>query len=123
VVPDGTLFLAEPLDLAERIEGDLGCTAAPIGLARSCPMWRWTPISEGIRFDGHTLIVRIRMPFQRRGRKRIVAPNGSGLTVATKPQPDGALMEAHARAWRWQKLLDDGVDTSVIEIAEAERLN
>jgi hypothetical protein len=25
-------------------------------------------------------------------------------------------------AWRWQKLLDDGVYTSVTEIAEAERI-
>jgi hypothetical protein len=39
---------------------------------------------------------------------------------ATKPQPDGALVKALARAWRWQKLLDDDVYTSVAEIAEAE---
>jgi hypothetical protein len=86
-------------------------------------MWRWTPISEGIRFDGHTLVVRIRMPFQRRGRKHIVAPNGSGFTVATKPQPDGALMKALGRAWRWQKLLDDGVHGSVSEIGDAESIS
>ena len=39
---------------------------------------------------------------------------------ATKPQPDGTLVKALARAWRWQKLLDDDVYTSVTEIAEAE---
>ena len=27
----------------------------------------------------------------------------------TKPQPDGVLVKALARAWRWQKLLDKGV--------------
>jgi hypothetical protein len=39
---------------------------------------------------------------------------------ATKPQPAGALVNALARAWRWQKLLDDDVYTSVTEIAEVE---
>jgi hypothetical protein len=61
------------------------------------------------------------MRFQRRGgRKQIVAPDGRELAPSTKPQPDGTLVKALARAWRWQKLLDDGVYTSVTEIAEAE---
>jgi hypothetical protein len=34
----------------------------------------------------------------------------------TKPQPDGTLVKALARAWRWQRLLDEGLDTSVSEI-------
>jgi len=71
--------------------------------------------------DGSTLVVRIPMRFQRRGgRKRIVAPDGSEIVPTSKPQPDGTLVKALARAWRWQKLLDDGVYTSVTEIAEAE---
>ena len=56
------------------------------------------------------------------GRKRILAPDGSELTPPTKPQPDGVLVKALARAWRWQKLLDRGVYSSVTEIAEAERI-
>ena len=87
-------------------------------------MWRWTPISEGIRFDGHTLVVRIPMRFQRRGgRKRIVAPDGSAIVPSSKPQPDGTLIKALARAWRWQRLLDDGVYTSVSEIGDAENIS
>jgi hypothetical protein len=44
------------------------------------------------RLDGDTLVARIPMRFQHRGgRKRIVAP-------------DGTLVKALARAWRWQKL-------------------
>jgi hypothetical protein len=39
-----------------------------------------------------------------------------------QPQPDGVLPKALARAWRWQKLLDGGVYTSVTEIAEAEKI-
>ena len=56
------------------------------------------------------------------GRKRILAPDGSELTPPTKPQPDGVLVKALARAWRLQKLLDRGVYTSVTEIAEAEKV-
>ena len=59
------------------------------------------------RLDGSTLIVRIPMRYQRRGgRKRIVAPDGSAILPATKPQPDGTLVKALARAWRWQRLLE-----------------
>jgi hypothetical protein len=76
------------------------------------------------RLDGTTLVVRIPMRFQRRGgRKRIVAPDGSELTPTSKPQPDGTLVKALARAWRWQKLLDEGVYTSVSEIGETENIS
>jgi hypothetical protein len=39
---------------------------------------------------------------------------------SSKPQPDGTLIKALARAWRWQRLLDEGVYTSITEISEAE---
>jgi hypothetical protein len=74
--------------------------------------------------DGSTLVVRIPMRFQRRGgRKRIVAPDGTELAPATRPQPDGTLAKALARAWRWQKLLDDGVYASVSDIGDAENIS
>jgi hypothetical protein len=73
------------------------------------------------RLGGSTLVVRIPMRFQRRGgRKRIVAPDGSELVPINKPQPDGTLVKALARAWRWQRLLDESVYTSVTEISEVE---
>jgi hypothetical protein len=76
------------------------------------------------RLDGSTLIVRIPMRFQRRGgRKRIVAPDGSEIVSATKPQPDGTLGKALARAWRWQRMLDVDVYIWVSEIAEAEGIS
>jgi hypothetical protein len=76
------------------------------------------------RFDGSTLVVRIPMRFQRRGgRKRIVAPDGGELALATKPQPDGTLVKALARAWRWQRMLEEGVYTSVSEIGDAENIS
>ena len=76
------------------------------------------------RLEGGTLVVRIPMRLGRqRGRKRILAPDGSELTPPTKPQPDGVLVKALARAWRWQKLLDRGVYGSVTEIAETEKIS
>jgi len=52
-----------------------------------------------------------------------LAPDGSELTPPTRPQPDGVLIKALARAWRWQKLLDRGAYGSATEIAEAERIS
>jgi hypothetical protein len=50
------------------------------------------------------------MRFQRRGgRERIVVPDGTQLTPATRPRPDGSPVRALPRAWRWQRMLDGGV--------------
>ena len=76
------------------------------------------------RLDGTTLVLRIPMRFQRRGgRKRIVAPDGCAIVPSSKPQPDGTLMKALARAWRWQRMLDDGVYASVSDIGDAENIS
>jgi hypothetical protein len=76
------------------------------------------------RLDRSTLIVRIPMRFQRRGgRKRIMAPDGNEIARTTKPQPDGTLVKALARAWRWQRMLDEGVYASVSEIGDAENIS
>ena len=49
------------------------------------------------RLEGGTLVVRILMRLgKQRGRKRILAPDGSELTPPTKPQSDGVLV----RRWR-----------------------
>ena len=70
------------------------------------------------------LVVRIPRRFQRRGgRKRIVAPDGSEIVPALKPQPDGTLLKALARAWRWQRMLNDGVYASVSDIGDAENIS
>jgi hypothetical protein len=80
--------------------------------------------SAETRLDGTTLVVRIPMKFQRRGgRKRIVAPDGSQIVPTSKPKPDGTLVKALARAWRWQRMLDDGVYTTVSDIGDAENIS
>jgi hypothetical protein len=80
--------------------------------------------STETRLDGSTLIVRIPTRFQRRGgRKRIVAPDGSELVPATKPQPDGTLVKALARAHRWQRVLESGECGTLAELSAAERIS
>jgi hypothetical protein len=75
------------------------------------------------RLDGSTL-VRIPMQFQRRGgRKRIVAPDGSQIVPTSKPQPDGTLVKAFARAWRWQRVLESGENGTLAELSAAERIS
>jgi hypothetical protein len=65
----------------------------------------------------------IPMRFQRRGgRKRIVAPDGSELTPSSNPQANGTLVKALVRAWRCQRMLDEGVYTSASQMAEAESI-
>jgi hypothetical protein len=64
------------------------------------------------------------MRFQRRGgRKRIVAPDGSEIVPTSKPQPDGTLVKALARAHRWQRMLETGEHQTLADLADAERIN
>jgi hypothetical protein len=80
--------------------------------------------SAETRLDGTTLVVRIPMRFQRRGgRKRIVAPDGSEIVLTSKPQPDGTLIKALARAHRWQRVLESGEYGTLAELADAERIS
>jgi hypothetical protein len=72
-------------------------------------------------FDGRTLTVFVPMKFEKRGaRKRIVAPDGTALAPVARPQPNGRLMTALVRAWRWRKLIEAGKYASVREAARAE---
>jgi hypothetical protein len=69
-------------------------------------------------------VARIPMRFRcHGGRKRIVAPDGSAIVLSAAPQPDGTLVKALARAWRWQRMLDEGIYTSVSEIGDAENIS
>ena len=71
-----------------------------------------------------SLVLRIPMRVQRPGgRKRIVAPDGSQIVATFKPQPDGTLVKALARAWRWQRLLETGEHATLAELADAERIS
>lgn len=72
-----------------------------------------------------TITIHIPMTFRKRGgRKLIVAPDGTILTPAPAPPViDGALLKAVARAFRWRKLLDEGVYGSIKEVATKEKID
>jgi hypothetical protein len=53
----------------------------------------------------------------------VLAPDGSEIVPTSKPQPDGTLVKALARAWRWQRLLDGGVYSSVTKIGDAKNIS
>ena len=76
-------------------------------------MTRTMPISDTIS---------VHVPFRlvkRGGRTEIVVPTNSTPTRKS----DGTLVKALARAFRWKRLLDDGVFTSITEIADDEKLS
>jgi len=57
------------------------------------------------------------------GRKRIVALDGREILPTNKPRLDGTLVKGLAQAWRWQRMLDEGVYTTVSEIGDAENIS
>ena len=52
-----------------------------------------------------------------------MAPDGSELAPCSTPQPDGALVQTLARAYRWQGMMEEGRFASVRELAEKERVS
>ncbi len=69
--------------------------------------------------DPTSITVRVPLAIQRQPeRKTVVTPMGA--TIRT--QADPALLKALARAFRWQRLLDEGRYASVSELAAAERI-
>lgn len=74
--------------------------------------------------DGRYVDVFVPIAFKRHGgRKTIVASDGTPIAPARSKATDSTLLKALARAWRWQKLLDDGVYGSIAEMADKERIN
>jgi hypothetical protein len=47
----------------------------------------------------------------------------SSLRPRRGRKPDGTLVKARARAWRWYRMLDDGGYSSVSEVGEIENIS
>lgn len=70
-----------------------------------------------------SITVRFPLKFRRRpGRKTVVTPIRGDSDSATPVRADPALVKALARAFRYQKLLDEGRYASISEMATAERI-
>lgn len=69
-----------------------------------------------------SITVRVPMAIRHRpGRKTVVTPMTDGVAPVTTPA-DPALVKALARAFRYQRMLDQGRYASITEMAAAERL-
>ena len=70
-----------------------------------------------------TITVRVPLKIRKRpGRKTVVTPTRDGDVAALPTRADPALVKALARAFRYQKLLDEGRYASITEMAAAERI-
>lgn len=71
-----------------------------------------------------SITVRVPLKIRRRqGRKTVVTPVSLGSDDNVIPtRPDPALVKALARAFRYQRLLDEGRYGSISELAAAERI-
>jgi hypothetical protein len=71
--------------------------------------------------DDETITVHIPLIFRTRGgRKLVVTPDGS--TWAPRPRVDSAMVKALARAFRWRKMLDEGVHAALGGVDRAKGL-
>lgn len=70
------------------------------------------------------ITVRVPLRIRRRpGRKTVVTPVVDGLPTHTTTRADPALLKALARAFRYQRMLDDGRYASISEMAAGEKLD
>ena len=74
--------------------------------------------------DQVTINVSVPLTIRKRGgRKLVLSPDGEEITAHARPRIDNTLVKALARAFRWRKLLETGVYTTVAEMADAEGIN
>ncbi len=73
--------------------------------------------------EAASITVRVPLAIRRRpGRKTVVTAEGAPAAVPTRTRADPALVKALARAFRYQRLLDNGRYASISEMAAAERI-
>ena len=71
-----------------------------------------------------SITVRVPLAIRRRpGRKAVVMPSAERSPAAVTSRSDPALVKALARAFRYQRLLDEGRYASIGEMAGAERID
>jgi hypothetical protein len=79
---------------------------------------------ELVRSTPDTVTVRIDFTVRRRGGKKlIIVPDGEPGWAPPRARIDNALVKAVARAFRWRKLLETGVYSTLAELAASEKIN
>ena len=73
--------------------------------------------------DDDTITVHVPLSFTKRGgRKQIVLPDRASSWAPPRARVDNTIVKAIARAFRWRKLLETGVHTTIEDIAAAEKI-
>jgi hypothetical protein len=74
--------------------------------------------------DHDAITVHVPLTFARRGgRKQVVLPDGASAWAPPRARVDNTMVKAIARGFRWRKMLETGVHTTVEDIAAAEKIN
>jgi hypothetical protein len=69
-----------------------------------------------------TLTIRVPLAVRKRGgRKVVLAPDQAASAPAREP-PNWTLVKNLARAFRWQRMLENGCYLTIAELAKAERV-
>lgn len=69
--------------------------------------------------DGETITVHIPLTFRKQGGRKLVVTS-DGAEWAVQPRVDNAMVKALARAFRWRKMLDEGVHATLKDLARAK---
>ena len=73
--------------------------------------------------EAASITVRVPLAIRRRPGKTVVTPVLDGGEAALPTRADPALVEALARAFRYQRLLNEGRYALISEMAKAERID
>jgi hypothetical protein len=76
-----------------------------------------------LRVQGNIISIKVPLNMKRHGgRKFILIPKNVRIT-SPQGKPDETMVKALARAWMWQKSLDNGKYTSIEELADKNDIN
>jgi hypothetical protein len=72
--------------------------------------------------EGKTLVIRVPLPPQRRGRRKLVIGPGEVSWTGRRAVIGTTVIKALARAHRWKAILESGEHASLTELAKAEKI-
>jgi L-ascorbate metabolism protein UlaG (beta-lactamase superfamily) len=105
------VFIEEPLDI-EIVDRKIGARFHGARQEAGCRQIRYA------LDDGETITIHIPTTFRKRGgRKLVVTPDGAAW--APRPRVDNAMVKALAGAFRWRRMLDEGVHATLEDLARA----
>ncbi len=73
----------------------------------------------------HENIISIKVPLnlKRKGGRKLIMSPASHLNTIPVRKPDETMVRALARAWKWQRMLDEGKYKSLDDLAQQNKIN